>query len=80
MVSAYYTTLISIFAIIGCLLIIDPNFGLYFELQVKNLWVQIRRRWFIMTMYPRLKYDTWQMKRNLHRIRMELNLPNDEES
>lgn len=73
----YYYTIVSVFAIVIALVIIDPNFGTWIDLQTKVLGVNVRRYYMMATMWPRIKYNHWQMQRALKKIRKEYNLPED---
>lgn len=75
----YYLSVVSIAAILLALIVIDPNVGTWIDLQIQRLFVDIRRWWFMATMYPRLRYDAWKMKRALIKIRKEYNLPPENE-
>jgi len=74
--SAYYTVLTA-FAIAAYFILTDENAARMVYLRLAELSINVRRRWFILTMWPRLKYDRWVMMRELKRIRKEHGLPND---
>lgn len=75
--SSYYYWLLVVFTILVTLIIIDPNVGTYIDLQIKNLFVQIKRLWYLATLYPTIKYNNWRIMRELKKIRKEHNLPNE---
>ncbi len=80
MSETYYLSMVSIAAILLALIVIDPNVGLWIDLQIQHLMVNIRR-WYIMTtMWPRLQLDRWRLKRALIKIRKEYNLPLEDEN
>jgi len=80
MSETYYLSMVSIAAVLLALIVIDPNVGLWIDLQIQRLMVNIRR-WYIMTtMWPRLQLDRWRLKRALTKIRKEYNLPLEDEN
>ncbi len=79
MTEAYYLTLVSAAAIILSLMVIDPNVSVWIDLQYKLFVVNLRKWIFMATMYPRLRYNAWKMKRALTKIRKDYNLPLENE-
>ena len=73
----YYLSMVSIAAVLLALIVIDPNVGLWVELQIQRLSVDIRRWWFMATMWPRLQLDRWRLQRELIKIRKQYNIPED---
>lgn len=73
----YYYGLLTVFGIVVCMIIIDPNVGTYIDLQIRNLFVQIKRLWYLATLYPTIKYNNWQLMRQLKKIRKDYNLPDE---
>lgn len=69
----YYYSLFAAFAIILALMVVDPNVGVYIDLQFKLLRIRVITLWIRMTMYPRIKYNNWQIQRRLKKLRKELN-------
>jgi len=76
--SIYYSVLIATFAVVLALMLIDPNIGYWIDLQVQNAIVQLKRRYYIITIGTVVKFQTWKMKRELKKIRREYNLPEDD--
>jgi cellulose synthase/poly-beta-1,6-N-acetylglucosamine synthase-like glycosyltransferase len=72
----YYIFLV-VCAVIVYVFAVDPNVAIWVELQIKNLWVQIKRRWYLTTWYPQMKYNNWVMLRRLKKMRKEMGLPNE---
>ena len=68
----YYYSLITIFAIVLSLMVIDPNVGTYIDLQFKLLRIKIITLWMRVTMYPRIKYNNWEIQRRIKKIKKEL--------
>jgi len=77
--SIYYSVLISIFGVALALMVIDPNVGYWIDLQVQNAIVQLKRRYYIITLGTVVKFQTWKMKRELKKIRKEYGLPDETE-
>lgn len=73
--SLYYSALIGVFAIVLALMIVDPNVGVYLDLQVRNLWIQIKRQWYLLTIGTTIKVQNWKLKRELKKIRKEYDMP-----
>lgn len=78
MVKSYYLTLFSITAVIVVLMAMDPNVATYIDLQFRNVLVQLKRRYYIITMGTVIKFQTWKMKREVKKIRKEYGLPDEE--
>tara|TARA_A100001234_G_scaffold217673_1_gene225436 strand:- start:366 stop:608 length:243 start_codon:yes stop_codon:yes gene_type:complete len=78
MVESYYLTLFSITAVIVVLMAMDPNVATYIDLQFRNVLVQLKRRYYIITMGTVIKFQTWKMKREIKKIRKEYGLPDEE--
>lgn len=76
--SLYYSAMIAVFAIVLALMVIDPNVGVFIDLQIKNLWVQTKRQWYLLTIGTTVKFQNWKLKRALKKMRRELGLPDEE--
>ena len=74
---AYYLSMVSIAAVLLALIVIDPNVGLWIDLQIQRLSVDIKRWWFMATMWPRLQLDRWRLQRELIKIREKYNISED---
>lgn len=75
--SLYYTALICVFAIVLALMVIDPNVGVFIDLQVKNLWVQIKRMYYLITIGTVVKINNWKLKREIKRLRQDYDMPDE---
>jgi len=75
--SIYYSILFSIFGVVTIMIVIDPNIGMWIDLQLQNLVVQLKRRYYIITLGTVLKYQNWKLMRELETIRKERNLPDE---
>lgn len=78
MIAQYYYTLITVFVILAYLIITDQNAAPFFDLQLKIFGVNLRKWWMIATMYPRVKYQSWKLKREFEKIKKEFNLSDHE--
>ncbi len=65
MVSIYYGALLSIFAIVMLLIVIDPNVGMYLDLKIRQSMIGVKRYYYIVTLGTVIKYQNWKMKREL---------------
>lgn len=68
-----YYAFITIFAIIGYMIVVDKNVATYIILLYKLLQVNIRRFIFWIQFYPKLRYDTWKLKRSMKQFIKEMN-------
>ncbi len=64
----YQYTIFVVVAIFVYLIFTEPNASLYIDLQVQGAWINMRRLLFMARMYPRIKFDTWMMKRRYKKI------------
>lgn len=75
--SLYYYALLTVFSIVVVMIAIDPNVGVFIDLQLKNLVVQVKRFWYLMTIGAQIKYNNWHLRREISKIRREKGLPDD---
>ena len=73
---SYYTILV-IFSIAVYFIVTDENAARLVNVRFLELMIEIRRRWMILTMWPRIKYDQWKIRRFIKKYRKEQNLPGD---
>lgn len=73
----YYYSLLAVFAVIVSLIAIDPNVGTYIDLQFRNLVVQLKRVWYLITIGIQVKYSNWKIMRELSKIRRERGMKDD---
>ena len=73
---SYYTILV-IFSIAVYFIVTDENAAKLVNVRFLELMIEIRRRWMILTMWPRIKYDQWKIRRFIKKYRKEQNLPGD---
>ena len=70
---SYYYSILVVFALAVYFVATDDNAAKLVSIRFMELWVNIRRRWFIITMYPRIKYDSWKIRRYAKKLHRELN-------
>lgn len=63
--SPYYSTLLILFAVVAYMIAVDKNVATFIILICKAIRVQVSRYIFMAKMYPRLKYDTFMLKRRM---------------
>lgn len=61
----YYYTLLLVFGIIAYMIAVDSNVATFLILLWKLTCVNIRRGIFLIKFYPRLAWDTWNIKRTI---------------
>jgi len=71
----YYSATLCVFAFIAAIILIDPNVGVYLNLQLMNLWVQIKRQWYLITIGTTVKYQNWKLRRELNKMRKDYDMP-----
>jgi len=59
----YIYTLVTIFGVLGYMMIKDRNVAEFFDLNIRWIGVNARRYWMMMLLWPRLQFDMWKMKR-----------------
>ena len=70
---SFYYSVLALFAVAVYFIATDDNAARLVNIRFMELWVNIRRRWFIITIYPRIKYDSWRIKRYAKKLHKELN-------
>lgn len=63
--SPYYVTLLALFAIVAYMIAADKNVATLIVLICKTVQVQVSRYIFMAKMYPKLRYDTFMMRRRM---------------
>jgi len=79
----YYYTWFALFAVIAYVIIVDSNVAKYVILLWKLAVVNFHRFIFWVKFYPRLRWDTWNLKRmgekRARELRKELDMKLEEE-
>jgi len=73
MIDTFWYTSFAIFAIIGYIIIVDKNVATYIILLCKLLQVNVMRFIFWIKFYPKLRYDTWKLKKSMAKFIAEMN-------
>ena len=60
----FYYVGTTLFVLLIALIIIDPNVGMYIDLQYRLLLINLRRFKMMITLYPRLMYSQWRIKQD----------------
>jgi hypothetical protein len=68
-----YYSLLSVFAVLVGLIIIDSNVGTYIDLKFRLLRIKVLTLWMKMVLYPNIIIMKWKIKRNLQKIRKKTN-------
>jgi hypothetical protein len=66
--NSYYLFLLVCFAIGLYIITVDPNAAEYLLLTLSRIRVNLSRFWFYLKMYPRLRYETFLLKRSMHKV------------
>lgn len=73
----YYYALLTVFGIVVVMIAIDPNVGTYIDLQFRNLIVQIKRLYYLLTIGAVVKYNNWKLRREIRKIQKDYNIPDE---
>ena len=68
MYNSYELTLLGFFAIAVYVIIADRNVADYILLTVSRIQLNLAKLFFLATFYPRLRYDTFMLKRRMHGV------------
>jgi len=77
MVSIYYGALLSIFAVVMLLIVVDPNVGMYLDLKFQQSIIGLKRYYYIITLGTVIKYQNWKLKREFKKIQKEFGKDNE---
>ena len=67
----YYYSLLLVFGVVLYMISVDENVGKWIWIQFQTIRINVVRYYYIITLGLRLKYDGWQIKRRLARIKRE---------
>ena len=68
MQSSYETFWLGLLAVAVYVIVADRNVADYLLLTVSRIQINLTRLIFLATFYPRLRYDTFMLKRGMHRV------------
>lgn len=69
----YYYALLTIFAVLCYMIVVDKNVAEYIVLIGKLLNIRTKQFFFMIKMYPRLTFDNFMIKRKLNRLQKKNN-------
>lgn len=69
----YYYVLLTFFAVIAALMILDPNIAAFIDIQFRFAIINLRKAWILTRMYPSLMLDKWRFQRALRKHRRKTN-------
>jgi len=69
----YYYVLLTFFAVIAALMILDPNIAAFIDIRFRFAMINLRRVWILTRMYPSLMLDKWRFQRALRKHRRKTN-------
>jgi hypothetical protein len=61
----FYYVGTTLFVLLIALIIIDPNVGMYIDLQYKLFVINLKRFKLLITLYPILMYSQWKINQDL---------------
>lgn len=73
----FYYVGTTLFVLLIALIIIDPNVGMYIDLQYRLLLINLRRFKMMITLYPRLMYSQWKIKQDYKKYKRDNHEPNN---
>ena len=73
----FYYVGTTLFVLLIALIIIDPNVGMYIDLQYRLLLINLRRFKMMITLYPRLMYSHWKIKQDYKNYQRDNHEPNN---
>ena len=73
----FYYVVTTLFVLLIALIIIDPNVGMYIDLQYRLLLINLRRFKMMITLYPRLMYSQWKIKQDYKKYKRDNHEPNN---
>lgn len=73
----FYYVGTTLFVLLIALIIIDPNVGMYIDLQYRLLLINLRRFKMMITLYPRLMYSQWRIKQDYKNYKRDDNGPDN---
>ena len=69
----YYYVLLTFFAVIAALMILDPNIAAFIDIRFRFAIINLRKAWILTRMYPSLMLDKWRFQRALRKHRRKTN-------
>tara|TARA_B100002019_G_scaffold287347_1_gene299203 strand:- start:476 stop:712 length:237 start_codon:yes stop_codon:yes gene_type:complete len=75
--SIYYTTLIFV-CVIAYLILTEPNFLKFVDIQFRILSIQIRKYFILIKLYPKLRWELFLIERRSEALKRKLKESTDE--
>ena len=69
----YYYVLLTFFAVIAALMILDPNIAAFIDIRFRFAIINLRKAWILTRMYPSLMLDKWRFQKALRKHRRKTN-------
>ena len=73
----FYYVGTTLFVLLIALIIIDPNIGMYIDLQYRLFVINLRRFKMMITLYPGLMYSQWKIKQDYKNYQRDNHEPNN---
>ena len=70
--SIYFYFLLTVFGIIGWMMIVDANVASYIDLQYQRVYIFFARRYLMIKLHPRNPITNWMFNRKLKKLMKEL--------
>ena len=70
--NTYLYSLLIVFIIVAWLINEDPNVGTWINLKIQQLWLEIRRSYYLIVYHPKNFITTWRLNRKLNKLMKEL--------
>ncbi len=67
----YYYSIFTVFAVIIVAMAVDPNVATYIDLRFRYFVVQVKKRYYILTLGAMIKFQNWKLKREMKKILKE---------
>lgn len=70
--NTYLYSLLIVFIIVAWLINEDPNVGTWINIKTQQLWLEIRRSYYLIVYHPKNFITTWRLHRKLDKLMKEL--------
>ena len=69
--NSYFYSLLLVFIIVAWLINEDPNVGTWIDIKIQQLWLEIRRSYYLIAYHPKNFITTWRLNRKLDKLLKE---------
>jgi len=66
--NTYLYSLLIVFIIVAWIINEDPNVGVWINLKIQQLWLEIRRFYYLIVYHPKNPITTWRLNRKLNKL------------